>query len=49
MIRVGPQLRCRLSYGAGFKIGWNLSSVISFDYGASSEYQAFYMQLGHQF
>ena len=39
----------KLSGGAGLRLTWNVSTVVSFDYGVSSEGQAFYMGLGHQF
>jgi hypothetical protein len=39
----------RWTAGAGFKLAWNLSTVISFDYGMNPEDQAFFMELGHQF
>jgi outer membrane protein assembly factor BamA len=35
--------------GIGFRLAWNLSTVISFDYARSSEGTMFYMELGHQF
>ncbi len=35
--------------GIGFRLGWNLSTVISFDYARSGEGSLFYMELGHQF
>ena len=35
--------------GLGFRLAWNLSTVISFDYGRSSEGSMFFMELGHQF
>jgi len=35
--------------GLGIRLGWNLSTVVSFDYGRSSEGGLFYMELGHQF
>lgn len=35
--------------GAGLRLAWNLSTIISFDYARSSEGSIFYMQLGHQF
>jgi hypothetical protein len=35
--------------GLGFRIAWNLSTIISFDYGHSSEGNLFYMEIGHQF
>ena len=35
--------------GVGFRLAWNLSTVVSFDYARSSEGSLFYMELGHQF
>jgi outer membrane protein assembly factor BamA len=35
--------------GAGFRLAWNLATVVSFDYGRSSEGGLFFMELGHQF
>jgi outer membrane protein assembly factor BamA len=35
--------------GLGFRLAWNLSTVVSFDYARSSEGSLFYMELGHQF
>jgi hypothetical protein len=35
--------------GAGFRLAWNLSTIVSFDYARSSEGSMFYMELGHQF
>jgi len=35
--------------GVGFRLAWNLSTVISFDYGRSTEGSLFFMELGHQF
>jgi hypothetical protein len=35
--------------GIGFRLAWNLSTVVSFDYARSSEGGLFYMELGHQF
>ena len=35
--------------GLGFRLAWNLSTVVSFDYARSSEGSMFYMELGHQF
>lgn len=35
--------------GAGFRLAWNLSTIVSFDYARSSEGGMFYMELGHQF
>jgi hypothetical protein len=35
--------------GIGFRLAWNLSTVVSFDYARSSEGTMFYMELGHQF
>jgi len=35
--------------GVGFRLAWNLSTIVSFDYGRSTEGTLFYMELGHQF
>ena len=35
--------------GIGFRLAWNLSTIVSFDFGRSSEGNMFYMLLGHQF
>lgn len=35
--------------GLGVRLSWNLSTIISFDYGRSGEGSLFYMELGHQF
>jgi Omp85 superfamily domain len=35
--------------GVGFRMAWNLSTIVSFDFGRSSEGSLFYMELGHQF
>jgi len=35
--------------GIGFRLAWNLSTVVSFDYARSGEGSMFYMELGHQF
>jgi len=39
----------KLDGGIGFRLAWNLSTIVSFDYGRSSEGTLFYMELGHQF
>jgi len=39
----------KVTGGAGLRLTWNVSTVVSFDYGVSSEGQAFYMALGHSF
>jgi len=39
----------KLGGGAGLRLNWNVSTVVSFDYGVSKEGKAFYMTLGHQF
>ncbi len=41
--------RWRVGYGAGFRLAWNLATLISFDFGLSREDQIFYMELGTQF
>ena len=48
----GTQLRFdgwRADYGIGFRLIWNLSTTVSFDYGISSEGQIFQMGLGYAF
>ena len=48
----GTQLRFdgwRADYGIGFRLIWNLNTVVSFDYGISSEGQLFTMDLGYSF
>jgi outer membrane protein assembly factor BamA len=35
--------------GIGFRLAWNLSTIVSFDFGRSSEGNMFFMLLGHQF
>ncbi|HZL41890.1 MAG TPA: hypothetical protein VFD66_01260 [Verrucomicrobiae bacterium] len=35
--------------GVGFRLAWELATVVSFDYARSSEGSLFYMELGHQF
>ena len=39
----------KLSGGAGLRLAWNLSTVLSFDLGASSEGSFFSMEIGSQF
>lgn len=39
----------RYGYGAAFRFSWNLSTVISFDYGLSREDSVFYVSIGHPF
>jgi hypothetical protein len=39
----------KLSAGAGFRLAWNLSTVLSFDLGASGEGTFFSMEIGSQF
>ena len=39
----------KVGYGIGFRLVWNLSTVISFDFGCSREDKIFYMEIGHQF
>jgi hypothetical protein len=36
-------------YGVGFRLAWQISTVVSFDWGRSREGDAFYMELGHAF
>jgi hypothetical protein len=35
--------------GIGFRIAWNLSTIVSIDYARSGEGSLFSMELGHQF
>jgi hypothetical protein len=35
--------------GVGFRLAWNVATIVSFDYGVSSEGSLFYMELGHHF
>jgi outer membrane protein assembly factor BamA len=35
--------------GLGFRLAWNVATIVSFDFGVSSEGSLFYMELGHQF
>jgi hypothetical protein len=39
----------KIDGGAGLRLDWELATVVSFDYGRSSEGSMFYMELGHQF
>lgn len=39
----------RSSFGGGFRLGWNLSTVISFDYAVSDEDAIFYLEVGQPF
>jgi outer membrane protein assembly factor BamA len=39
----------KYSYGVGLRLAWNLATVISFDYGISSEGSLFFMELGQPF
>ena len=39
----------RTSYGAGLRLAWNQSTIISFDYGLSREDKLFYFGLGQAF
>lgn len=38
-----------IGYGAGLTLKWNLSTVVRFDLGTSSEGETFYMELRHPF
>ena len=38
----------KYAIGIGFRLAWNLATVISFDYGVSPEDQIFYIELGTQ-
>ena len=37
------------SYGVGFRLAWNVATVVSFDLGASEEGKYFYVEVGKQF
>lgn len=39
----------KVSYGAGARIAWNLSTVLFFDYGISAEDKLFYFGIGRSF
>ena len=41
--------KIRFSYGAGARIGWNQSTIISLDYGISKEDRLFYIGIGQAF
>ncbi len=38
----------KVGFGLGLRLAWNLSTVISFDFGVSREDRVFYMELGTQ-
>jgi hemolysin activation/secretion protein len=39
----------KVAGGIGVRVAWNLATIVSFEYGVSSEGSLFYMELGHQF
>ncbi|MBU0941258.1 MAG: outer membrane protein assembly factor [Bacteroidetes bacterium] len=39
----------KTSYGSGLRIGWNQSTILSFDYGVSTEDQLFFFGIGQIF
>lgn len=39
----------KIAGGAGFRLAWDVATIISFDYGVSSEGSLFWMEIGHQF
>ena len=41
--------RWRTGYGGGFRLAWNLATIISFDVGVSKEDAIFFMELGTSF
>lgn len=41
--------KIKYSYGAGIRVGWNQSTIISFDYGISKEDKLFFFGLGQAF
>jgi outer membrane protein assembly factor BamA len=39
----------KVAGGLGVRVAWNLATIVSFEYGISSEGSLFYMEIGHQF
>jgi hypothetical protein len=39
----------RFGYGLGFRLAWNLATIVSVDVGRSTEDQLLYVEIGHQF
>jgi outer membrane protein assembly factor BamA len=39
----------KTSYGAGLRVAWNQSTILSFDYGKSKEDGLFYIGIGQAF
>lgn len=39
----------KVGTGAGIRLAWNVATLISFDFGVSSEGSLFWMEIGHQF
>jgi outer membrane protein assembly factor BamA len=39
----------KVAGGLGVRVAWNLATIVSFEYGVSSEGSLFYMEIGHQF
>jgi hypothetical protein len=39
----------RLAYGGAFRVAWNLATIITVDYGRSSEDTGFYVNFNHIF
>ena len=39
----------KVAGGIGLRLAWNVATIISFDYGVSSEGSLFWMEIGHQF
>jgi outer membrane protein assembly factor BamA len=39
----------KVAGGLGLRVAWNLATIVSFEYGMSSEGNLFYMAIGHQF
>ena len=46
---IGDTTLWKFAGGIGLRLAWNLSTIVSFDFGRSSEGNMFYMLLGHQF
>jgi outer membrane protein assembly factor BamA len=39
----------KVTGGLGVRVAWNLATIVSFEYGMSTEGNLFYMEIGHQF
>src|SRR5262249_22443724 len=41
--------RWRFAYGSALRVSWNLATIVTIDYGMSSEDAGFYVNFGHIF